>query len=110
MPDRDDNPRDEDEIVMVPVPRSRLQDVYRVLGRQANGNRGATSWEPVALGVLRGSTWLAREVVRPAAQDIVRQDPEELAAAVGDFIRRAAQAVFEANHDPDSGQPPSKPG
>ena len=82
---------------MVPVPRSRLEDVYRVLGRRGHGARGTTSWEPVALGVLRGSTWIAREVALPAAQDTVRQDPEELAAAVGDFIRRAAHAVFEAD-------------
>ncbi len=90
----------DDEIVMVPVPRSRLDEVYRALGRSTHGDRGGTSWEPVALGMLRGSAWVARVVIRPAAQDLIRQEPEQIAAALGDLIRRAAQAVFEPDEDP----------
>jgi hypothetical protein len=97
----------DDEIVMVPVPRSRLEDVYRALGRPTNGQRDSASWEPAAIGLLRGSAWIAREVVRPAAQDIARQDPEEIAAAVGGLIRRAAQAAFEPDEDPDGPKGPA---
>lgn len=59
-----------DDIVMVPVPRSQLADVYSVLGRRADA--ATVPWEAVTRGALRSSGWLAKEVVIPVARSINR--------------------------------------
>lgn len=86
-----------EEIVMVPVPRSRLGDVYAVLGRGTRGDR--LRWEPLAWGVLRGSAWVARDVVRPAAREVRRQDLVEVGQTLVDVVGRSARALFDSDEE-----------
>lgn len=93
-----------DEIVMVPVPREHLADVYAVLGRGARS--GEAGWEPLALGALRGSVWAAREIVAPAARGLARQDPEQLGVRLAGIIRQSTRALFDP-HEPGERDPDS---
>jgi len=91
----------DEQIVMVPVPRSQLADVYAVLGKRAHGDADGVRWEPLALGLLRGSVWVAREVVRPATRELTRQDLEGLGETLASVARRSARALFEpSDEDP----------
>jgi hypothetical protein len=87
----------EDPIVMVPVPRSRLADVYAALGRGANGD--AVRWQPIAAGVLRSSWWVSRKVVRPA-RGLGRQDLGELGENLAGTIERSARRLFSVERPP----------
>lgn len=99
----------EDPIIMVPVPRSRLADVYAALGRRSSGEE-RLPWQPIAIGLWRSSTWVTREVVRPAAQEFARQDFGELGENLSQIIGRSARAIFPADerstepHGPDPQQ------
>jgi hypothetical protein len=86
----------EDEIVLVPVPRSRLRDVYAVLGRDGSLPR-VVPWEPLAVGVVRGSAWVAREVAVPAARELARQRvASELGGTLASAARRSARVLLES--------------
>lgn len=91
-----------DQLVLVPVPRSRLQDVYAVLGKRAPGPEGLR-WEPMAWGFLRGSVWVAREVVGPTARELRRQDLAQVGQTLVEVVGRSARALF----DPLDGEPDS---
>lgn len=78
---------------MVPVPRSRLSDVYAALGRRPSGE-DSLSWQPLAVGLWRGSSWVTREVVRPAARELSRQDLGDLGDNLTQMIGRSARALF----------------
>ena len=86
-----------EEIVMVPVPRSRLGDVYAVLGRGVRGK--GLRWEPVAWDLLRSSAWVAREVVRPAAREVRRQDLTEVGQTLVGVVGRSARALFDSDDE-----------
>lgn len=96
----------EDPIVMVPVPRSRLADVYAVLGRARSGD--GVRWQPIATGLVRGSWWVSREVVRPAARELGRQDLGVLGESLAETISRSARRWFSVEpppRDPDQAEP-----
>ena len=87
-----------DEIVMVPVPRSRLAAVYEVLGKRPDG--AAVPWEVVVRGALRSSGWVAKEVFVPAARSL---NAEDLAETVGSAVRRSVRALLEGLDPPNQG-------
>lgn len=86
-----------DEIVMVPVPRSQLAAVYAALGRRGDGP--AVPWEAVARGAMRSSGWLVKEVVVPAARSL---NGEDVAETVGKAVRSSIRALLEGLEPPDS--------
>ena len=83
----------DDPIIMVPVPRSRLADVYAALGRRSPGE-DPLPWQPIAIGLWRGSSWVTREVVAPAAREVARQDFAEIGETLSQLIGRSARAMF----------------
>lgn len=88
----------EDPIVMVPVPRSQLADVYAVLGRAPD--RDVIRWQPIATRLLRGSWWVSRRVVRPAARELERQDLGDLGESLAGTIGRSARRLFSVEQPP----------